>query len=116
MNNNLIGQKNNKQPSFNNGMMYDCSVSESCYESSSILSPTVIKLDEVDNKDNSEGKEKALAAGCNANNSNASACSANCNNAVSNDNSNFAWAFAVKKIETSRNQEVCELLCKKIRN
>lgn len=82
--------------------MYGCSVSESCYESSSMLSPTVIKLDEVGNKDNSEGKEKALAAGCNANNSNASARSANCNNAASNDNSYFAGAFAVKKIETSR--------------
>lgn len=56
MNNNLIEQKNNKQPSFNNGIMYGCSISESCYESSSMLSPTVIKLDKVDNKDNSEGK------------------------------------------------------------
>ena len=51
--------------------MYCCSVSEYCYESSSMLSHTVIKLDEVGNKDNSEGKEKTLATGCNANNSNA---------------------------------------------
>lgn len=95
--------------------MYGYSVSESCYESSSMLSPTVIKLYEVGNKDNSDGKEKALAAGCNANNSNALARSVNCNNAASNGHNNFAGAFAVKKIETSRKQEACKLLCKKLK-
>lgn len=102
MNNNLIEQKNNKQLSFNNGMMYGCSVSESCYESSNMLSPTVIKIDEVGNKDNSEGKEKALAARCNANNSNASIRLANCNNAANNCNSNFAWGLRCQK---DRNQQ-----------
>ena len=114
MNNNLIGQKNNKQPSFNNGMMYGCSISESCYESSSMLSPTVIKLDEIGNKDNSEGKENALVAGYDADNSDAQDRSAACFNAASDGNSNFAGAFAVKKIETSRKQKACELLCKKL--
>lgn len=83
----LVGQKNNelndikmfnlKQPSLKE-TKYGCSVSESI--------------------DKSEGKMKALAVGCNANNGNASARTANCNNASSNSNINYAGAFAVKQV------------------
>lgn len=53
----------------------------------------------TDKGGNSEGKEAALAVGCNANNGNASARTANCNNAASNGNDNYAGAFAVHRIE-----------------
>ena len=46
--------------------------------------------------DESEGRDRALVVGCNANNANASARTANCNNAVSNSNSNYAFALAVE--------------------
>lgn len=105
----LIGQKNidiAKQPSSENGMMYGCSVGASCHEAHGELSPAVgaeasepcVTVD----KDKSVDKEKALVVGCNANNGNASACTANCNNAVSNGNSNYAGALAVNQVEDSR--------------
>ena len=46
--------------------------------------------------DESEGRDRALVVGCDANNANASARTANCNNAVSNSNSNYAFALAVE--------------------
>lgn len=42
----------------------------------------------------SAGDGRASVAGCNANNANASARTLNCNNALSNSNSNYAGAFA----------------------
>lgn len=101
---NLIGQKNNqKQPSSANGMMYGCSVGVSLQETQDVPSSVVnVKTFEscaTNVRDKSEGKKKALAVGCNANNGNASARTANCNNAVSNSNTNYAGAFAVKQVE-----------------
>ena len=105
----LIEQKNNeqsKQPSSKNGMMYGCAVGASCREAHGMLSPAVdAKASEpcvMVSKDKSDGKEQALAVGCDADNGNAAARSSNCNNAASNGSSNFAWVFAVKNIETSR--------------
>lgn len=106
----LIGQKNidiTKQPSSENGMMYGCSVGASCHEAHGMLSPAVDSnvLSEpcvTVGKDKSVGKEQALVAGCNANNDNASACTANCNNGVSNGNSNYAGALAVNQVDDSR--------------
>lgn len=106
---NLIEQKNidkMKQPSSKNGMMYGCSVGASCHEAHGMLSPAVdAKASEpcvMVGKDKSEGKEQALAVGCNANNDNASARTANCNNAVSNGNDDYAGALAVNQVEDSR--------------
>lgn len=107
---NHIGQKNidiTKQPSSENGMMYGCSVGASCHEAHGMLSPAVDSnvLSEpcvTVSKDKSVGKEQALVAGCNANNDNASACTANCNNGVSNGNSNYAGALAVNQVDDSR--------------
>lgn len=101
---NLIGQKNNqKQPSSANGMMYGCSVGASLQETSglpySVVDAQASKPLAMNVRDKSEGKKKALAVGCNANNGNASARTANCNNAVSNSNTNYAGAFAVKQVE-----------------
>ncbi len=59
----------------------------------------------VGGEDKSEGKERALAVGCNANNGNASARTANCNNAVSNGNGNYAGAFAVNTGRTYPNRK-----------
>lgn len=106
----LIGQKNidiTKQPSSENGMMYGCSVGASCHEAHGMLSPAVDSnvLSEpcvTVGKDKSVGKEQTLVAGCNANNDNASACTANCNNGVSNGNSNYAGALAVNQVDDSR--------------
>lgn len=100
----LIGQKNNqKQPSSKNGMMYGCSVGASSHETSgmpsSVVDAKASKPFVTNVKDNSEGKEKALAVGCNATNGDASARTANCNNAVTNTNSNYAGAFAVKQVD-----------------
>lgn len=106
--NNLIGQINNdvsKQPSSDNWMMYGCSVGESSHEVQGTLYPVVASENAkpcmMVGNDNSEGKEKALVVGCNANNDNASARTANCNNAASNSNDNYAGAFAVKQIDYS---------------
>lgn len=105
----LIEQKNSeqsKQPSSKNGVMYGCAVGESCHEAHGMLSPAVdAKASEpcvTVGKDKSEGKDKALAVGCNANNDNASARTANCNNAVSNGNGNYAGAVAVNQVDDSR--------------
>ena len=104
--NNLIGQKNigiSKQPSSEKGMMYGCSVGASSHEAQGMPYPVVASEDAepcvMAGNDKSEGKEKALVVGCNANNDNASARTANCNNAASNGNDNYAGAFAVKQIE-----------------
>ncbi len=104
--NNLIGQKNiglTKQPSSECGMMYGCSVGASHREAQGMPSPVVeAEVSEpcvMNEKDKSEGKDKALVVGCNANNANASTRTANCNNAVSNSNDNYAGAFAVKQVD-----------------
>lgn len=105
---NLIGQKNNdsaKQPSFDNEMMYGCSVGASNQELHGM--PSHVEDDNqasepcTSGEDKSAGKEKALVVGCNANNDNASARTANCNNAVSNSNDNYAGAFAVKQVDSA---------------
>lgn len=106
---NLIGQKNidmTKQPSSDDVMMYGCLVGESGREAQGMLSPAV-DADASEpcvmvGADESAGKEQALVAGCNANNGMASARTANCNNAVSNDNSNYAGALAVNQVEDGR--------------
>lgn len=105
----LIGQKNNgmtKQPSSDNGMMYGCPVGASPCEMQGVLSPAVdAEASEpcmTDGKDYSEGKDKGLVVGCNANYGNASARTANCNNAVSHDYSSYAGALAVKQVDDSR--------------
>lgn len=86
--------------------MYGCPVGASPREMQGVLSPAADAEASgpcvTDGKDNSEGKDKGLVAGCNANNGNASARTANCNNAVSHDNSIYAGAFAVKQVENSR--------------
>ena len=106
---NLIGQKNidmTKQPSSDDVMMYGCLVGESGREAQGMLSPAVdAEASEpcvMVGTDESAGKEEALVAGCNANNGMASARTANCNNAVSNVNSNYAGALAVNQVEDSR--------------
>lgn len=106
--NNLIGQKNNesaKQPSSANEMMYGCSVGASSQEvhgmPSHVEDANQAPEPCTSGEDKSEGKEKALVVGCNANNANASARTANCNNAVSNGNDNYAGAFAVKQVENT---------------
>lgn len=105
----LIEQKNNeqsKQPSSKNGMMYGCAVGASCHEAHGMLSPAVdAKASEpcvMVGKDKSDGKEQALAVGCNADNGNAASRTANCNNAVSNSNGNYAGAVAVNQVDDSR--------------
>lgn len=95
-----------KQPSSDDVMMYGCLVGESGREAQGMLSPAV-DADASEpcvmvGADESAGKEQALVAGCNANNGMASARTANCNNAVSNDNSNYAGALAVNQVEDSR--------------
>ena len=105
---NLIGQKNNdsaKQPSSANEMMYGCSVGASSQElhgmPSHVEDANQTSEPCTSGEDKSEGKEKALVVGCNANNDNASARTANCNNAVSNSNDNYAGAFAVKQVDST---------------
>lgn len=105
---NLIGQKNNdsaKQPSFDNEMMYGCSVGASNQElhgmPSHVEDANQTSEPCTSGEDKSAGKEKALVVGCNANNDNASARTANCNNAVSNSNDNYAGAFAVKQVDSA---------------
>ena len=107
--NNPVGQKNieTRQPSSENGMMYGCPVGAPHRTAQGMPSPVAdAEASEpcaTDGGGNSEGKEKALVVGCNANNGNASARTANCNNAVSNGNDNYAGAFAVEQVdETNR--------------
>ncbi len=94
-----IGQKNDKEQPSRHTAMYGCSVGEPCRSTQGAPSSVVEQSELCVSCGNgeSEGKEKALAVGCNANNSNASARTANCNNAASYGNNNYAGAFAVTK-------------------
>lgn len=101
----LIGQKNiedAKQPTTKHVLSSGCSVGVSSHEAEGLPSLVAASKDAepcvMDVTDESEGKEKALVVGCNANNGNASARTANCYNAVANSDDNYAGAFAVGQI------------------